>query len=77
MEALQSKMEHKKPSKPQVWDKPIQKLMWDLGIDPRMPKEWNQVMIDLIRQTECSWPTFKEEYYRRATSNEMSEPDEF
>ena len=48
-----------------------------MEIGPRMSKEWNQVMIDLIRQTECSWPTFKEEYYRRATSNEMSEPDEF
>ena len=77
MKTLQSKTEHKRPSKHQVWDKPIQNLMWDLRIDPRIPKECNQVMIELIRQTESSQPTFKGENYRRAASDEMSEAGEF
>ena len=51
--------------------------MWDLGIDSRMSKEWNQVMRDLIRQTECSQLTFKGEHYRNVTSDEVSEPNEF
>ena len=34
-------------SKHQVQDKLINKPMWDLGIDPRMPGQWNQVMVDI------------------------------
>ena len=41
-----------------------------------MSKEWNQVMVDLIRQTEYSWPSLRE-WYRGTTSNEVLEPDEF
>ena len=76
MEAPQPITEQKKPSKHRVWDKSIPKLMWNLVIDPRMPKEWNQVMVDFIRQTEYIWPVLGE-WYRGMTSDEVSEPDEF
>ena len=60
MEALQLNMEQwgQEQLLPiwQVWDNAIERLVWNWVIDPRMPNEWNQVMIDLIRQTENSWP---------------------
>ena len=50
--------------------------MWNLSIDPRMPKEWNQVIVDLMRQIKYSW-SGDGEWYRHTTLDEVSEPDEF
>ena len=47
-----------------------------LGCRLRMPHEWNQVMIDLIRQKN-SWPIAHNECYRSATSDKVLEPNEF
>ena len=41
-----------------------------------MPNEWNQVMVDLIRETEYSWPV-KSKKYRSVTSDEVLGSNEF
>jgi hypothetical protein len=58
------------------WDRPVPKPHFEWTYDPHMPPEWNEMVVSM-RAYEGSHEQHPKETYRRATSEEVSEPQDF